>query len=135
MPLEAQCLAVASATEVGTPMTLLLALSFALVLSIWLGAKHVELKHEVALLKREANAFQTEQELGRVKAALQRAKATIERFRWLEAEGTRERASVNVGPELRTMAVQSQCTYTSVRKCRHPRFLCLEDALAGARVG
>ena len=135
MPLEAQCLAVASAIEVGRPMTLLLALSFALVLSVWLGAKHVELKHEVALLKREANAFQTEQELGRVKAELQRAKGTPERFRWFEAEGTRERASANVVPELRTMAVQSQCTYTSVRKCRHPRFLCLEDALAGARAG
>ena len=57
-----------------------------------------------------------------MKAELQRVKATLERFRWLEAEGTRERASVNVGPELRTMAVQSQCTYTSVRKRRHPRF-------------
>ena len=135
MPLEAQCLAVASATEVGTPMTLLLALSFAMALSIALGIKHVELKHEIALLKGEANAFQTEQELGRVKAELQRVKATLERFRWLEAEGTRERASANVVPELRTMAVQSQCTYTSVRKCRHPRFLCLEDALAGAWVG
>ena len=124
MPPEAQRLAVASATEVGTPMTLLLALSFALVLSVWLGAKHVELKHEVALLKGEANAFQTEQELGRVKAELQRAKATLERFRRLEAgQGTRERASVNVGPELWTMAVQSQRTYMCVRKRRHPRFL------------